>query len=251
MNKTRRNFSKKYLQGRGVEFGALHGPLFTCKQSQVIYVDRFTKKELLNKFPELIRYSESIVSTDIILDIDGGDFSQITKQNFNFFIANHVIKHLINPIRFLKKIHEAMSSGSILYLAVPDKNYTFDKNRELTTIDHLWREYIEDINELSNKHLKDFILNITKDHIEPERKAKMYFKNDKLPFSYFEKRRIYKLHKERSIHVHVWNQLTFDQFLHFTIDQLKLMFKIVDSCSSNDSESHEMIYIIKKSEEHK
>jgi len=245
MNQTRSSLAEKYLQGRGIEFGALHNRLFTGKQAKVIYVDRYTKKELLHKFPELRSYSESIVSTDIIMDIDSGDFSQITEQNFDFFIANHVIEHLVNPIRFLKNIHEIMIPGSILYLAIPDKNYTFDKNRELTINEHLWHEYIEDINELSIEHLNDFILNITQDNIEPERKAKMYFKDDKLPFNWFEKRRIYKLHRERSIHVHVWNQFTFDQFLRFTIDRLKLMLEIVDLCSSTES-SPEMIYILRK-----
>lgn len=246
MNKKRTDFAEKYLIGIGVEFGALHNPLITCKQSKVVYVDRFSKKELLKKFPELKSHADSIVSTDIILNIDDGDFSQLTKQKFDFFIANHVIEHLINPMRFLEKIHEVMSPNSILYLSIPNKEFTFDKHRKLTTNDHLWKEYQKKINELSDEHLNDFLLNITKDHIEPRRKAKMYFKNDKLPFIGLRKRRIYKLHRERSIHVHVWNQLTFDQFLSFTIDQLNLMLEIVYSSISNGNESHEMIYILKR-----
>ena len=70
MDKTRTYFAEKYLLGDGVEFGALHNPLIVGEQSQITYVDKLTKKELLKKFPELKDYAESIVSTDIILDID-------------------------------------------------------------------------------------------------------------------------------------------------------------------------------------
>lgn len=246
MDKTRTYFAEKYLLGDGVEFGALHNPLIVGEQSQITYVDKLTKKELLKKFPELKDYAESIVSTDIILDIDKGDFSPLTLQKFDFFIANHVIEHLVNPIRFLEEIHEVMIPSSILYISVPNKEYTFDKYRELTSNDHLWCEYQDNTNELTTEHLNDFLLNITKDHIEPHRKAKMYFKNDKLPIIGFRKRRIYKLHKERSIHVHVWNQNTFSQFLNFTFTQLNLDFEIIDSNISSNNELDEIIYILKK-----
>ena len=112
-----------------------------------------------------------------------------------------MIEHLVNPVRFLKLIHDVMRPNAILYLSVPDKSYTFDKNRAPTSYEHLWNEYQEDTKILSIEHLNDFILNITKDHIEPNRKVKMYFKNDKLPLNWFKKKKIYTLHKERSIHV--------------------------------------------------
>ena len=246
MTHIRQQYSEKYLQGRGVEFGALHNPLHTPKQSQVLYADRFSKEELIRRFPELAEYAKAIVTTDIRLDLDCADFSSLIEYRFDFFIANHVIEHLTNPIRFLKQIHDVMKEGAILYLAVPDKNYTFDKNRKRTTNEHLWRDYEGGETELSIDHLNDFILNITKDHIEPERKKKMYFKNDALPLNWFRKRSIYQLHRKRSIHVHVWDQKTFDEFLHCTTEKLELKFTIIDSSRSDNNESNEMIYILKK-----
>ena len=139
-----------------------------------------------------------------------------------------------------------MKPNAILYLAIPDKDYTFDKSRTLTPNKHLWQEYLDNIQELSVEHLNDFLLNITKNHIEPERRARMYFKNDRLPMNWFTKRRIYHLHRERSIHVHVWNQNTFDNFLRFAIERLSLQFAIIDKCCSSETSNHEMIYIIKK-----
>lgn len=246
MSVDRSCFAEKYLIGRGVEFGALHNPLIIGNQSEVVYVDQFSKSDLLKNFPELESLTDSIVTTDIILNLDSGDFFELKNQDFNFFIANHLIEHLVNPILFLEKIHDVMLPGAVLYLAVPNKEHTFDSKRELTTNDHLWQEYQEKINDLSEEHLNDFLLNITKDHIEPERRAKMYFKNDKLPFWGFRRRRIHNLHRERSIHVHVWNHHTFDTFLDFTIAQLKLQFAIVDSNLSDGGNPPEMIYILRR-----
>lgn len=246
MSDIRIQYSEKYLKGKGVEFGALHNPLHVPEMSQVVYADRFTKRELIRRFPELTALSESIVETDITLDLNDGDFSKLKSHKFDFFIANHVIEHLINPLRFLKDLHDAMDKGSILYLSVPDKNYTFDKNRALTSCDHLWQDFLQDTRELSQGHLNDFILNITKDHIEPERREKMYFKNDKVPWNLLRKRAVYNLHKKRSIHVHVWNKTTFAEFLSFAIDKLQLNFTIIDSSDSHDNYAEEMIYILEK-----
>ena len=246
MSDVRKQFSEKYLRGRGVEFGALHNPLATPVNSQVLYVDRFTKVELLGKFPELNDHADRIVETDITLDLDNGDFSVFTGQNFQFFIANHVIEHLVNPIRFLKQIYDAMQVGAILYLSVPDKDFTFDKNRKLTSFAHLWQEYEKDTTVLSKAHLNDFILNITKDHIETERRKKMYFSGDKLPWNMFTRQKLYRLHRKRSIHVHVWDQKSFDAFLHASIEKLNLSFRVLDSTFGKKSDPSEMIYILEK-----
>ncbi len=246
MSEIRKQYAEKYLQGKGVEFGALHNPLYTPENSQVLYVDRFTKKELLGRFPELKDHAASIVSTDITLDLDRSDFSTLIKHDFQFYIANHVIEHLINPIRFLKRIHDVMGKKAILYLSVPDKNFTFDKNRQLTSFEHLWHESKKDTIKLSTEHLNDFILNITKDHVEPGRKKRMYFADDKLPLNWLRKRKIHTLHRKRSIHVHVWDRSSFDLFLKNTIEKLNLQFTVIDSNISDIGQQDEMIYIIQK-----
>lgn len=139
-----------------------------------------------------------------------------------------------------------MPPDSILYLAVPDKKYTFDRLRELTTNDHLWQEYMDNTDELGVDHLNDFILNITKSHIEPERRSWMCFENDVLPDDVEAREKVYRLLRDRSIHVHVWNQHTFDQFLEFVIGRLNLDFEIIDSSKSSENSLREMIYILRK-----
>jgi len=88
----REYYSKKYLQGRGVEFGALHSPLVYDKQKcQVLYADKASKEDLLTRFPELREVADNLVSVDLLFDLDSHDFSILQKERYEFFIANHIM----------------------------------------------------------------------------------------------------------------------------------------------------------------
>ena len=235
--------ANNYLKGKGVEFGALHNPLVVDRnQAQVFYADKYSKVDLLNNFKELQPLAQSIVETDIFLDLNQDNLQSLQEHNFDFFIANHVIEHLINPLQFLENVSRVMRSRSYLYLAVPDKDYTFDRLRELTTWEHLYEEYTNQIHELSEAHLEDFIVNITKDHInDPNRKKNLYD-------AYHDPNQrtaVLTKHRQRSIHVHVWNQRTFDLFLQKAIAKLRLNLKVVYKIKSRSSK-HEMIYVLRK-----
>ena len=209
-------YAGKYLKGEGIEFGALHNPLPVNRdQCRVHYVDRHAPHAALQLFPELKPVAGSLVRPEFILDLDRDDFHALRDRRYDFFIANHVIEHLVNPLRFLERLNAVMAEGSLLYLAVPDKRYTFNVNRAVTSSEHLWQDYVRNAQELSVDHLNDFLLGITKDHIEPQRRAVMYFKGDRLSWNWFTRRRLYRLHRRRSVHVHVWDRPAFDEFWHW------------------------------------
>ena len=128
-----------------------------------------------------------------------------------------------------------MKPNSILYLAIPDKDYTFDKKRKLTTWEHLYQEYKQKTTILSDEHLKEFSFAASK---TPRKLAIKHL------FPWIRKK-IYDHHRERSIHVHVWDQESFDYFLTRGIKKLNLSFEILDSVTSQQT-NHESIYILKK-----
>ena len=171
----REKLSKQYLTGKGIEFGALHNPLYIHEKNQVVYADKYSKSDLLKNFKELESVQDSIVETDIYFDLNNHNNWQFLADNdFNFFIANHVIEHLVNPLKFLEGISKVMNLGSYLYLAIPDKEYTFDCDRQLTSWKHLHQEYLDNTTKLSKEHIEDFVRNITKEHIQdPQRKKKI------------------------------------------------------------------------------
>lgn len=235
--------ANNYLIGKGVEFGALHNPLqIDWQKASVLYADKYSKSKLIQNFPELKKVCELIVETDIFINLDRDNLQALIEHNFDFYIANHVIEHLVNPLKFLARLNQIMKPGSYLYLAVPDKEYTFDCCRELTSWEHLYQEYLKNTTRLSKKHIEDFIINITKNHInDPVRKKAMY--DDYA--NWFKRWSIRQKHRQRSIHVHVWNQDSFDTFITKAIEKLGLSLNIVDRIDSSFNK-HEIIYILQK-----
>jgi len=222
----------KYLRGEGVEFGALHLPLVVDRdQSVVRYADRLTRQEAEAQFPELREvFNADVVEPDILIDLDRSDLAELRSHGFDFFIANDVIEHLANPVRFLKNVHDVMKPGALLFLSVPDRDYTFDHNRELTSNEHLWSEFERNVTTVDAAHLRDFI-----QHTE----------TTGVPRNPWRRRQLYRYHRQRSIHVHVWNQASFDDFLTRTCERLRLSFEILERVESRET-GFSMVYVLER-----
>ena len=116
-----------------MEVGALHQPLPVPDRAHVAYVDRLPLNELRRHYPELDGYD--LVEPDI-LD-DGESLGSLADGSQDFVIANHFIEHTQDPLGTIANHLRVLRPGGILYMAVPDKRFTFDRDRPPTTIDHL------------------------------------------------------------------------------------------------------------------
>ena len=250
------NLSLRYLAGYGVEFGPLNNPLPVDEdKARVIYADRLSKSNALAIFPELIDLAAGIIDPDLIVDFnDPQRLRSLRSHNFNFLIANHFIEHLANPTQFLEGCSETLTTGGLLFLTVPNKEHTFDKRRKLTSNEHLWQDYQNGESIISKAHLRDFLLNkeaVSSPHPEVVKYfykhglPLSYYNGNKLPLNPLKRKRLYDFHRERSIHVHVWNRESFDNFLTWTIEKLNLRFEILETHLPEDVEE-EMIYVIEK-----
>ena len=248
----RKTISERYLVGRGIEFGALHNPLeIDRSQAEVFYADKYSRSKLVDNFKELEAVAEDIVETDTLLDLNQLEYSSLDDNDFDFFIANHVIEHLVNPLSFLNNLNSIMKTGSYLYLAVPDKEYTFDRHRKLHDWEHFHEEYQQKITRLSKEHLEDFLFNkmsAKPNLLEKTSLSNYWYQRAKSwrlsPQQYYQQARF---HLKRSIHVHVWNQDSFDRFIALAIENLGLDLEIKATVKSADS-GYEMIYILQKIE---
>ena len=101
-------------------------------------------------------------------------------------VFENVFKTIQNHLRVIKK-------GGILYYAVPDKRFTFDKNRKLTTYEHLKAEYLYGSENYRYEHFLDFVTNVQ--NVKEEKEASKVAK---------------KLSEEGlDTHFHVWTSETF------------------------------------------
>jgi predicted SAM-dependent methyltransferase len=133
----RRSIADAYLEGRGIEVGALHRPLRVSPRARVTYVDRLWEHGLRQQYPELSAHR----LTPVDVCDDGERLGRIADASQDFVIANHFLEHCQDPIGTLMNFLRVLRPGGVVYLAVPDHRYTFDRARPVTPLAHLLRDH--------------------------------------------------------------------------------------------------------------
>lgn len=135
---SKRNFlAERYLAGNGIEIGAAQLPVRLPKKAKVKYVDVFTADELRKVFPLYTKLD--IVQVDVV--DDGEKLTKFKDSSLDFIIANHFLEHCLDPIGTVLNMYKKLRKSGVLYMAIPDKRYTFDKPRPLTSYGHLLDEH--------------------------------------------------------------------------------------------------------------
>jgi predicted SAM-dependent methyltransferase len=133
-NMVNREFiANTFISGSGIEIGALHQPLKLPPGVIVKYVDRFPAEILRKHYPEL--NTLPLVHVDII--DDGEVLSSISNLTQDFVIANHFLEHCCDTIGTIGNMLRVLKNGGVLFMAVPDKRFTFDEPRPTTSLQHL------------------------------------------------------------------------------------------------------------------
>jgi len=208
---TRESIGKRYLSGQGLEIGALQNPLPLPDGATAKYVDRFPKEKLYEHYPELSEYN--LVDVDLV---DNGEtLSTIPDVSQQFVIANHFLEHCENPFGALRNLTRVLRAGGVLYVAVPDRRYTFDRNRKRTPLNHLIEDYESDGSCSRRSHYLEWVRDV-----EPEfgqcfgSEDEMQARADMLDQMNY------------SIHFHVWEPDDVWEFLHYAVERLKLRASI-------------------------
>lgn len=183
---TRENIAAVYLAGDGIEVGALHLPLKVSAATRVRYVDRMPVAELRRQYPELAE--ANLLEPDVI--DDGERLGKIGDGSQDFVIANHFIEHCQDPIGAIGNFLRVLKAGGVLYLAVPDKRYTFDRDREPTPLEHLRRDHREGPAWSRGMHFEQWVREVNKVQDEAEARAQI----------------AHYMEIDYSIHYHCWTQ---------------------------------------------
>jgi SAM-dependent methyltransferase len=201
----RRTLSARFISGDGIEIGALHEPLGVSNRARVRYVDRMSVADLRTHYPELS--SQPLVPIDI-LD-DGEKLSSIGDECVDFVIANHMLEHCEDPLTALSTFLRVARPGGVIYLAIPDKRFTFDVSREVTSIAHVLRDHHEGPQCSREEHYLDWVRNVNH---KPESEVRA--ECDVL------------MNMQYSIHFHVWTLSGFASLLRYCRRQLRMPFKL-------------------------
>jgi SAM-dependent methyltransferase len=217
----RRRLAAQHLAGSGIEIGALHIPLRVPRSVAVRYVDRLELPELRAHYPELDRYD--LVEPNII--DDGEQLSTVADCSVDFVIANHMIEHCENPIGTLMNFLRVLRTNGTIYMAVPDRRLTFDRDRPLTEFSHLARDYTEGPGWSRTQHYEEWAHFVS---CVPEHEVSAHAQD---------------LERDGySIHFHVWTPITFLEFLLAARSKFELPLDL-DAVERND---HEFIVIMRR-----
>ena len=78
----------------------------------------------------------------------------------DYVVASHVIEHVPDLVSWLREIKETLRPEGVLRLAVPDKRYSFDYLRRLSTLAEVADAFVRKRRVPSGNRILDFTLNV-------------------------------------------------------------------------------------------
>lgn len=232
-NESHRFEIARQLQGVGLEFGPGCHPLPVTALATVRYVDAFDRPAFAESFPEVGAAVECFPEIDLRIDFDKEYFvDQLGKGDFDFVIANHVLEHLVNPLRFLAQVHALLRPEGLLYLAIPDKRRMFDRDRRRTSLADVVARYHANETVASEARIAEFVRLV-------ERPGKSF--DPSVP----DYAATIDLHRRRSLHINVWIIDDIIELLTYLAKEMGLAFELHDGTLLED----EFLLLLRKSAE--
>lgn len=218
-----RNFlAHHFIRGNGIEIGAAQYPVTLPPKASVRYVDIFTADDLRKAHPTV--YSKADLVEVSVVD-DAEKLTRFKPSSLDFIIANHFVEHCLDPLGTIINMYKKLRNKGVLYFAIPDKRYTFDKRRAITTYEHLLAEKRDRKKTFLREHTEDFL-----------RLGEVYTGKD------FDQEVQRVIDSGYRIHYHVWTQKEMtEMFIRLSED-----FKIDLEIEALLKNGHEVIYVLRK-----
>jgi SAM-dependent methyltransferase len=202
----RRVLAYRFLRGNGLELGALHNPMSVPPGARVRHVDRLDEDGLREEYGRHV----GVPKTPIDFVEDAHTLASIPDCSQDFVVASHVIEHMENPLLALSHWLRVLKRRGILYLAVPNREHTFDSARPVTAYSHVLRDLREGPEGSRADHYREWMRIVGGLHEEQIRK--------RLPKA---------LEQRRSIHFHVWDPAAFLEILQRCRQELQFPLEVL------------------------
>lgn len=88
---------------------------------------------------------------------EASDLKSLKDLSYDFILSCHSLEHVANPIKALKEWSRVIKKNGRLVLVLPDKHFTFDHNRPITTLKHLIEDYNNNMTEEDTTHFDEVI----------------------------------------------------------------------------------------------
>lgn len=124
----------KYCQGRGLEIGgSAHNPFGL----DTLNVDLSDSMDTVFKQQEIQICGQGL-PVDIVAP---GDDIPVPDESQDFVVSSHVLEHFPDPIGALVEWNRVVRPGGTIFMIVPHKERTFDREFDRTPLEHLINDY--------------------------------------------------------------------------------------------------------------
>jgi SAM-dependent methyltransferase len=96
-----------------------------------------------------VRYEKSFISEATALEVEPG--------TYDCLIASHCLEHIANPIRALLEWKRVLRPNGLMLLILPNRDYTFDWRRPITTLEHMRKDHELSTPESDLTHLEEIL----------------------------------------------------------------------------------------------
>jgi SAM-dependent methyltransferase len=204
----------RYLEGAGIEIGALNRPTLLPSKCRIMYLDRMGTATLQAQYPEIP--AKEIQHVDIVGNCERLDL--LSLPELDFIIANHFLEHCQDPIGTLASFVRVLRPQGKIYLAIPNRVRTFDSERSPTPPSHFLNDFRDGGASSRHEHYEEWVsqVNHVSEAQTPEKVQEL-------------------MDADYSIHFHVWTPNEFLQFVDLVSRSLSIELEIV-ACLENDGE---------------
>lgn len=145
----------------GVELGPLNRPLIQREDGDILYADHRSTDDLRAKYaghdavigPD----AQRIVDVDLVLEHQSLAEALGPRAPVDYIVASHVMEHIPDPIGWLNDLAAVLREGGVIFLAVPDKRFTFDYHRRPSTTAELVGHHIAGAKLASPTQVFDYV----------------------------------------------------------------------------------------------
>lgn len=91
-------------------------------------------------------------------NVDCTNIDDVKRINnkYDFIVTSHVIEHIANPIKAIKMwSNELLNNNGYVLSIIPDYRFCFDRNRPLTSIDHIIQDFENNVLENDITHIDE------------------------------------------------------------------------------------------------
>ena len=161
------------------------------------YVDHLPVEQLRHHYPELP--ADSLVDVDVVDDAE--TLATIPDASQDFVVASHVLEHCEDPVAAVKAGLRVLKTGGVAFQAVPDRRFTFDRDRPATPLSHVLRDHSEGPAVSRSQHYLEWVTLV-----------------DRVPEDGAPARASVLMASRYSIHFHVWDDGALRELLRHCVE---------------------------------